>query len=136
MIKKKRCLSVLKFSLISPLYRTPVSHLHMWINTASFYEFTLHTGLLKMQLVPLGERKSVIFNQDCIAAQHLFKISPNCNEVQLSVPNTGGLTQHTNSSCGKGVGMTHVGTLCVSVGDERVRGWSTVNVSWSWRDFH
>lgn len=50
--------------------------------------------------------------------QHLFKISPNCNEAQLSVPNTGGLTRHANDRCGKDVRMSHVGTLCVSFGED------------------
>lgn len=97
-----------------------------------FMNIKLYTRQLKTQPIPFTGRK-VSFS---IGIGHLFKISLNCNEVQLSVANMGGVSQHTNSRCAKDVRMTHVGLLCVSVGEDWVKGWSTVNVSWSQRGFH
>lgn len=79
-----------------------------------FHESEPHTG----QLNVLSVREMCHFNQDGRVVQHLFKISPNCNEAQLSVPNTGGLTRHANDRCGKDVRMSRVGTLCVSFGED------------------
>lgn len=107
---------------------------------AMFSLFVLMTICLhvrqKSNSHPLGERKMSFSNWDQTFAQHLFKISPNCNEGQFSVSNMGGVPQHTGSRCENDVRMTHVGELCVSVREDWVKGWSVVTISCSWFGFH